>query len=53
MLVVCKSLHPDISEATLRAMISYTAQLNEEIMVKRTFAREGSPWEFNLRDVIR
>ncbi|KZT09211.1 midasin [Laetiporus sulphureus 93-53] len=53
MLVVCKSLHPDISDATLRPMISYTAQLNEEIMVKRAFAREGSPWEFNLRDVIR
>jgi midasin len=34
-------------------MIEYNARLNEEIVLKRTFARLGSPWEFNLRDVIR
>jgi midasin len=34
-------------------MIEYNARLSEEVVLKRTFARLGSPWEFNLRDVIR
>ncbi|KAJ7117944.1 hypothetical protein C8R43DRAFT_1154043 [Mycena crocata] len=34
-------------------MISYNTTLNEEVSIKRSFARAGSPWEFNLRDVLR
>lgn len=51
--IVCQHLFPDIEEKTLRSMISYNIQLNQQVSVQRTFAREGSPWEFNLRDVIR
>ncbi|KAF8967136.1 hypothetical protein BDZ97DRAFT_1903538 [Flammula alnicola] len=50
---VCSHIFPDIEEATLRAMISFNIQLNDRITVQRTFAQDGSPWEFNLRDVIR
>lgn len=50
---VCSQIFPDIEENTLRAMISFNSQLHENASVQRTFARDGSPWEFNLRDVIR
>ncbi|KAI0693224.1 midasin [Cytidiella melzeri] len=53
MLEICRALFPAIPSNTLRGMIDFTAQLNEESMVKRAFAREGAPWEFNLRDVLR
>ncbi|KAL4245562.1 Midasin [Abortiporus biennis] len=52
-LIVCQNLFPDIPPKVLNTMIGYTWRLNEEAMVKRSFARDGAPWEFNLRDVIR
>ncbi|CCL98515.1 uncharacterized protein FIBRA_00514 [Fibroporia radiculosa] len=53
LLLVCKALFPSQSEDLLRGMITYTSRLNEEIVIKKSFATEGTPWEFNLRDVIR
>ncbi|EPQ54551.1 P-loop containing nucleoside triphosphate hydrolase protein, partial [Gloeophyllum trabeum ATCC 11539] len=34
-------------------MISYNWRISEEVTLRRSFAIEGAPWEFNLRDVIR
>ncbi|KAJ7432805.1 P-loop containing nucleoside triphosphate hydrolase protein [Mycena galericulata] len=53
LLLVCQHLFPDIGPEILQAMISFNTTLNEEVSVKRSFARAGSPWEFNLRDVLR
>ncbi|KAF7795347.1 hypothetical protein EIP86_006504 [Pleurotus ostreatoroseus] len=52
-LLVCRNLFPTLPEDMLCGMIDYTTRLNEEVMVKRTFGRDGAPWEFNLRDLIR
>ncbi|KAF5333007.1 hypothetical protein D9758_015177 [Tetrapyrgos nigripes] len=53
LLLVCRHLHPDISEDILLGMISFNSSLNEAVSVQRSFGREGTPWEFNLRDVLR
>ncbi|KAF5382460.1 hypothetical protein D9615_002742 [Tricholomella constricta] len=53
LLLVCQHIFPDFEEAMIRDMISYNMQLQEAVGVQRRFARDGSPWEFNLRDVIR
>ncbi|KAJ7797645.1 P-loop containing nucleoside triphosphate hydrolase protein [Mycena olivaceomarginata] len=53
LLLVCQHLFPAIEPTILQAMISFNTMLNEEVSVKRSFARAGSPWEFNLRDVLR
>ncbi|OBZ68834.1 Midasin [Grifola frondosa] len=53
LLLICRNLFPVYRPEFLRGMITYATYLNEETMIKRTFAREGSPWEFNLRDVLR
>ncbi|RDX53520.1 midasin [Lentinus brumalis] len=53
LLLICQNLFPTYPVELLQKMIAYMAILNEETMVKRSFAREGAPWEFNLRDVIR
>lgn len=52
-LLVCRHLFPDIDDEVLQAMITFNSELNQEVVVKKTFARDGFPWEFNLRDVIR
>ncbi|KAH9851719.1 midasin [Lenzites betulinus] len=53
LLLICRNLFPNYPADFLEKMIAYMNVLNEETMVKRSFAREGAPWEFNLRDVIR
>ncbi|KAM5539433.1 hypothetical protein V8D89_006885 [Ganoderma adspersum] len=53
LLLICRNLFPDYPPDLLRKMIAYMVVLNEETMVKRSFARQGAPWEFNLRDIIR
>ncbi|KAK9734478.1 hypothetical protein RND81_04G142700 [Saponaria officinalis] len=50
---ICRSLFPAIPESILSKLILFNKRLYEETMVHRKFAVEGSPWEFNLRDVIR
>ncbi|KAK0464246.1 midasin nuclear AAA ATPase [Desarmillaria tabescens] len=51
--LVCGHLFPDIDQDIRRAMVIFNTKLNDEVSVRRSFGREGSPWEFNLRDVIR
>ncbi|KAG5638685.1 hypothetical protein H0H81_011065 [Sphagnurus paluster] len=53
LLVVCRHIFPDFDEKIIRDMISYNMQLQDVVGIQRRFGREGSPWEFNLRDVIR
>jgi midasin len=50
---VCSHIFPDIDESTLHAMISFNMELNQQVSVHRSFGQDGSPWEFNLRDIIR
>ncbi len=51
--IICCNLFPDIDQDLWRGMIGYTTRLHEEVMLKRSFGRMGTPWEFNLRDLIR
>ena len=51
--VACSDVFPQIEEATLRSMIAFNMALSERVAARSGFAFEGSPWEFNLRDVIR
>jgi len=53
LLLVCQHLFPQLGVDLLQAMISFNTCLNEEVTVKKLFGRDGAPWEFNLRDVIR
>ncbi|RDB14764.1 Midasin [Hypsizygus marmoreus] len=53
LLMVCRHIFPDFDETIVQSMISYNMSLHEAVGIQRKFAREGSPWEFNLRDVIR
>nr|XP_043616414.1 midasin-like [Erigeron canadensis] len=50
---ICTSLHPSVPEPLLSKLISFNKRLYEETMVNHKFGQSGSPWEFNLRDIIR
>ncbi|XP_059279886.1 midasin isoform X2 [Lycium ferocissimum] len=52
-LAISSSLYPTISRSLLSKLVLFNKRLHEDIMLLHKFAQEGSPWEFNLRDVIR
>lgn len=50
---ICSLRFPKISRPLLKKLIIFNKRLYEDTMLHRKFAQEGSPWEFNLRDVFR
>ncbi|XP_022152480.1 midasin isoform X2 [Momordica charantia] len=52
-LFICSSLYESIPKPLLSKLILFNKKLHEEVMLYKKFAQNGSPWEFNLRDVLR
>ncbi|KAI3975195.1 hypothetical protein MKX01_020596 [Papaver californicum] len=50
---ICKKLHPEIKESLLSNLIDFNKRVYEDTMLTHKYGQDGSPWEFNLRDVIR
>lgn len=53
LILVCQHMFPHVDENILRAMIAFNIHLNDEVTLQKLFGQLGTPWEFNLRDVIR
>ncbi|KAF7549141.1 hypothetical protein G7046_g8442 [Stylonectria norvegica] len=45
--------YPNIQAETINQLIQFVSQLEHQLVVERSFGSQGSPWEFNLRDVLR
>lgn len=52
-LFICRSRYPSVPETLLTKLICFNNRLHEDTMISRKYGQEGSPWEFNLRDVMR
>ncbi|KAJ6683499.1 hypothetical protein OIU85_007210, partial [Salix viminalis] len=52
-LSICNSIYPSIPRPLLSKLIVFNKRLHEDTMLYHKFGQDGSPWEFNLRDVIR
>ncbi|KAE8674160.1 hypothetical protein F3Y22_tig00111769pilonHSYRG00499 [Hibiscus syriacus] len=50
---ICSSLYPSVPSSVLSNLISFNGRLHEDTMLYHKFGQNGSPWEFNLRDVLR
>lgn len=53
LLLISKHLYPNISPEICEKMIQLMSILEEEINHKKLWGSSGSPWEFNLRDILR
>ncbi|KAM0753166.1 P-loop containing nucleoside triphosphate hydrolase protein [Meredithblackwellia eburnea MCA 4105] len=51
--VIATSLYPEIDPAMVQQMIAFNVEVHRRTMEVRAFGASGSPWEFNLRDVLR
>ncbi|KAK7422363.1 AAA ATPase midasin [Neonectria punicea] len=45
--------YPEISIEVINQLIQFISQLEHQLVVEKSFGIQGSPWEFNLRDVLR
>lgn len=52
-LSICSTLFPSVERSLLLKLVVFNKKLYQETMVHHRFGQDGSPWEFNLRDVIR
>ena len=52
-IIICESLYPDMDRSLISQMVKFSSRLEEEVVVKRRWGQQGSPWEFNLRDLLR
>ncbi|KAI9152603.1 AAA ATPase midasin [Blastocladiella emersonii ATCC 22665] len=54
LMTIVADMHPNVAgDAVVRQMLEFNSQLHHKTMVAREFGMAGSPWEFNLRDVLR
>lgn len=51
--IICREQFEDCDESLVRRMITFNTLLDHAVVQQRSFGREGSPWEFNLRDIMR
>ncbi|KAK3374940.1 hypothetical protein B0H63DRAFT_549328, partial [Podospora didyma] len=42
-----------IGEQTQHQLIEFISKLDDAVVTDRSFGSQGSPWEFNLRDILR
>ena len=53
LLLICQRAFPGHPVDMLEAMITLTNRIQDEATTKHTIGRDGGPWEFNLRDILR
>ncbi|KAF1917408.1 hypothetical protein BDU57DRAFT_513641 [Ampelomyces quisqualis] len=51
--LICKKVFPSIDEAEVNKLIDFVAELDDQVVSRRSFGQLGAPWEFNLRDTMR
>ena len=53
MFLVCEHVFPRLPRETLQSMVLFNSRLSRLVTEDHAFGRQGSPWEFNLRDILR
>jgi len=52
-LSICESKFPTIPQSLLSKLVLFNKRMHEDTTVNQKFAKDGFPWEFNLRDIFR
>lgn len=52
--LICSRLFPAHAHNELiKRAVAFVADLDKQVVIERSFGARGSPWEFNLRDILR
>jgi midasin len=53
LLLIAQARFADLDPELIRRMIRFISNLDDEVVTRKSFGSQGSPWEFNLRDTLR
>ncbi|KAI9712029.1 MAG: hypothetical protein M1820_001738 [Bogoriella megaspora] len=51
--IICRQAFPGVSIEDLDKVSSFVNELDTQAVQRRSFGNQGSPWEFNVRDILR
>lgn len=51
--LIAHHLYPALNTELCDKMISFMSKLEEQVVIRKQWGSQGSPWEFNLRDTLR
>ncbi|KAH7876165.1 uncharacterized protein C8R40DRAFT_1186733 [Lentinula edodes] len=51
--LVCQYLHPEVDTKLLEPITAFNTSLQHMVLIERSLRKEGEPYEFKLRDVLR
>ena len=51
--LICSHQFPSLSQETVSKLVSFAVELHKQACVQKTWGYSGSPWQFNLRDLLR
>ncbi|KAF2449059.1 midasin [Karstenula rhodostoma CBS 690.94] len=51
--LICRKVFPGIADEEVQKLITFVAELDQQVVTHRAFGNLGAPWEFNLRDTLR
>eukprot|EP00794_Sanderia_malayensis_P000583 gene583-1243_t len=51
--LIITAIYPEFDQSILIKMIQFNTELKQRIMVAGEWGMRGSPWEFNVRDILR
>ncbi|TEA19278.1 Midasin [Colletotrichum sidae] len=53
LLLIAQHNFPGISTDVVNGVIQFISRLDHQVTIDKAFGSHGSPWEFNLRDILR
>eukprot|EP00795_Rhopilema_esculentum_P017643 gene17642-9287_t len=53
LLFIINAAHPNLDTGIITKMIQFNAEMQKKTMITGEWGRKGSPWEFNVRDILR
>ncbi|KAF9871646.1 denitrification regulatory protein nirq [Colletotrichum karsti] len=53
LLLIAQHNFPSIPTEVVSGVIQFISRLDYQVAVEKSFGSHGSPWEFNLRDILR
>ena len=53
LIFITTAMYPSFPPGLVEKMVRFNCRMHRDSMVEGRFARVGSPWEFNLRDIFR
>ncbi|KAF6844959.1 denitrification regulatory protein nirq [Colletotrichum musicola] len=53
LLLIAQHNFPGIPSDVISGVIQFISRLDHQVAIEKAFGSHGSPWEFNLRDILR